>query len=557
MSHRRLVASATILAAGISLIPGLAHAADPAPAPGKGHGLAAPDVEQDLAEARGSKSFASPADRTEPAARKTKAAGSAQAPAADPDYKVGLKAVTTSAHGIALTSEITAGSNQSLDVVIDWGDHGQEGYNTAGSDVRTTQHTYGEVGTYVITVNVADAVTGTSVKNTVTVTTDGSEFTPYNPTRLLDTRDGTGAPQAAKVAPYGSARVKVGGYGKIPAGVTAVALNVTVTNTNSGGHVTAFASGTTRPTTSNLNYEPGQTVPNLAIVPVGADGYVELYNGGWESVDLIADVTGYFTRSAASGYTAIDPARHVDTRTGLGVRKGQIAGYGTFSATIAGAGWVPYGATAVALNVTVTNPKDAGHLTVYPSGKAAPTSSNLNFSGGQTVANSVIVPIGADGKIKIRNGSWKGTDVIIDVVGYYSPTSQAAYVPFQPFRRIDTRDPNSWKYGPLQGRWYIYMKLSTAYPSVKAFVMNTTVTNPKDTGFLAVAPDPNSKEAYDGGWASAPGSPSSSTLNFTPGKTVPNLVQASTGNYGIVDVFNESDRNIDVVVDVFGLYDDF
>ncbi|MFD5147257.1 hypothetical protein [Streptomyces sp. NPDC058401] len=540
----------------MSLIPGLAHAADPAPA--KGNGLEAPDVEQDLAEARGSKSFASSADRTQPAARKGKAAGSAQAKAADPEYKVGLKAETTSAHGLALTSEISAEAGQALTVTIDWGDQGNtDTYDASGSGAETKPHTYAEVGTYVVTVNVADTATGTSVKNTVTVTTDGSEFTPYNPTRLLDTRDGTGAPKAAKVAPYSSARVKVGGYGKIPAGVTAVALNVTVTNTNSGGHVTAFAAGTTRPTTSNLNYEPGQTVPNLAIVPVGADGYVELYNGGWESVDLIADVTGYFTRSAASGYTAIDPARHVDTRTGLGFRKGQIAGYGTFSATIAGAGYVPYGATAVALNVTVTNPKDAGHLTVYPSGKAAPTSSNLNFSGGQTIANSVIVPIGADGKIKIRNGSWKGIDVIIDVVGYYSPASQAAYVPFQPFRRIDTRDPKLWKYGPLQGRWYIYMKMSTAYPSVKAFVMNTTVTNPKDTGFLAVAPDPNSKEAYDGGWASAPGAPSSSTLNFTPGKTVPNLVQASTGYNGIVDVFNQSDRNIDVIVDVFGLYDDF
>ncbi|MFF1408458.1 hypothetical protein ACFVX6_01455 [Streptomyces sp. NPDC058289] len=540
----------------MSLIPGLAHAADPAPS--KGHGLEAPDVEQDLAEARGSKTFSSPADRTK-SARTAKAAGSAQAQvAADPAYKVGLKAETTTAHGVALTSEVTGEPGQSLTVTIDWGDQGMtESYGSTGSGVDKREHIYAEVGTYVVTVNVEDTATGTSDKNTVTVTTDGSEFTPYNPTRLLDTRDGTGAPKAAKVAPYKSARVKVGGFGTIPAGVTAVALNVTVTNTNSGGHVTAFAAGTTRPTTSNLNYEPGQTVPNLVIVPVGADGYVELYNGGWESVDLIADVTGYFTRSAASGYTAIDPSRHVDTRTGLGVRKGQIAGYGTFSATISGAGYVPFGATAVALNVTVTNPKDAGHLTVYPSGKAAPTASNLNFSGGQTIANSVIVPIGADGKIKIRNGSWKGTDVIIDVVGYYSPTSQAAYVPFQPYRRIDTRDPNLWKYGPLQGRWYIYMKLSTAYPSVKAFVMNTTVTNPKDTGFLAVAPDPNSKEAYDGGWATAPGSPSSSTLNFTPGKTVPNLVQASTGNNGIVDVFNESDRNIDVIVDVFGVYDDF
>ncbi|MGW5398490.1 hypothetical protein [Streptomyces sp. NPDC003952] len=542
----------------MSLIPGLAHAADPAPA--KGQGLEAPDV--DLSEAMASKTFTSPAERSAksaaPAAGRSKAAGTpgAQA-AADPAYKAGLTAKATSAHGIELETALTAAADQSLHVSINWGDQGAEDYYyTTGPGVEKRLHVYSEVGTYLITVTLADG-NGNSVTNTLSVTTLGSEFTPYAPTRLLDTRDGTGAPKAAKIAPYKSTRVKVGGNGTIPAGVTAVALNVTVTNTNSGGHVTAFASGTDRPTTSNLNYEPGQTVPNLVIVPVGADGYVELYNGGWESVDLIADVTGYFTRSAASGYTAIDPVRHVDTRTGLGTRKGQVAGYGSFNATIAGGNSVPAGATAVALNVTVTNPKDAGHLTVYPAGKKAPTASNLNFSGGQTVANAVIVPIGADGKISIRNGSWKGTDVIVDVVGYYSPTSQAAYVPFDPFRRIDTRDPKLWKYGPLQGRWYIYMKLSTTLPGVKAYVMNTTVTNPKGAGFLGVAPDPNSKEAYDGGWASAPGSPSSSTLNFTPGKTVPNLVQASTGYNGIVDLFNESDANIDVVVDLFGVYDDF
>ncbi|MFE6848118.1 hypothetical protein [Streptomyces sp. NPDC057686] len=79
---------------------------------------------------------------------------------------------------------------------------------------------------------------------------------------------------------------------------------------------------------------------------------------------------------------------------------------------------IPAGVSAVALNVTVTNPREAGHLTVFPSGQTAPTTSNLNFTAGQTIANSVIVPVGADGKIDVRNGAWAGTDVIVDVVGY-------------------------------------------------------------------------------------------------------------------------------------------
>ncbi|MFD6231881.1 hypothetical protein ACFWFZ_34265 [Streptomyces sp. NPDC060232] len=52
-----------------------------------------------------------------------------------------------------------------------------------------------------------------------------------------------------------------------------------------------------------------------------------------------------------------------------------------------------------------------------------------------------------------------------------------------------------------------------------------------------------------------PVAPNSSTLNWTAGKTVPNLVQASLGNHGIVDFFNRSGNNTDLVIDIFGVYD--
>ncbi|MEJ8643418.1 hypothetical protein WKI68_22480 [Streptomyces sp. MS1.HAVA.3] len=107
------------------------------------------------------------------------------------------------------------------------------------------------------------------------------------------------------VQPYSSTRVKVGGNGGIPAGITAVVLNVTVTDTRSDGHIIAFPEGTERPTTSNVNFKAGQTVPNLVIVPVGKNGYVELANRSSMPVNLIADVTGYFSHSASSGYTPV------------------------------------------------------------------------------------------------------------------------------------------------------------------------------------------------------------------------------------------------------------
>ncbi len=44
---------------------------------------------------------------------------------------------------------------------------------------------------------------------------------------------------------------------------------------------------------SNLNFLPGQTVPNLVVAPVGIDGSVDFFNGSPGSVQLIADVAGY------------------------------------------------------------------------------------------------------------------------------------------------------------------------------------------------------------------------------------------------------------------------
>ncbi|MFE4260808.1 PKD domain-containing protein [Streptomyces sp. NPDC056883] len=544
MSHRRLVASATILAAGISLIPGLANAADSEP--GKVQGVSKPDLDSAI-EAKTTK-FDSPADRSVkvPVAGKSKAAGKLAASEGNPDLAVALHGTTFNAHSLGLSMGVTS-ADVDVELTIDWGDGTSGTASAHGTESAQVEHVYREVGTYTVKVKVTDAVNGVSAENSLDITTEGSDFTPYTPTRLLDTR-------VAKdpVLGYKSARVKVAGFGTIPAGVTAVALNVTVTNTFSPGHITAFASGTERPTTSNLNFEPGQTVPNQVIVPVGADGYVELYNGTWLGVDLIADITGYFTQSASSGYTALSPERHVDTREGLGTRKGQIPGYGTITTKIAGNRGVPAGAKAVALNVTVTNPRSDGHLTVFPAGKAAPNASNLNFTTGQTIANSVIVPVGTDGKISLRNGGWNPADVIVDVVGYYSPDSVSAYLPFDPERVKDTRENKK----PLPGRYYSALGLGDGYPNTTGFVLNTTVTNTKGAGFLAVAPDPNTIADYENGRNVEVPIPTSSNLNFTANKTVPNLVQAGRGNTGVIDFFNWSDANIDLIVDIFGIYMD-
>jgi hypothetical protein len=74
---------------------------------------------------------------------------------------------------------------------------------------------------------------------------------------------------------------------------------------------------------------------------------------------------------------------------------------------------------AYSLNITVTNTLGPGFISIYPQGGAAPLVSTLNYLAGQTLANAAIVPAGTSGGITVVAGV-SGTDLIIDINGYYS-----------------------------------------------------------------------------------------------------------------------------------------
>lgn len=121
----------------------------------------------------------------------------------------------------------------------------------------------------------------------------GSKFHPVTPSRILDTRDGTGAPAAA-VGPGATLALPVTGRGGIPStGVSAVVLNVTVTQPTAPSYLTVFPTGEARPVTSNFNFGPGQTVPNLVVAKLGASGQVSVFNAAG-TTHVIADVAGWY-----------------------------------------------------------------------------------------------------------------------------------------------------------------------------------------------------------------------------------------------------------------------
>jgi hypothetical protein len=251
-------------------------------------------------------------------------------------------------------------------------------------------------------------------------------YTPVVPARLLDTRNGTGAPQAA-VAGGTSISLQVTGRGNVPStGVDAVVLNVTATNVTAPTYITAWPDGTTRPVASNLNPAGGQTLPNRVIVKLGTGGRIDLFNAAGRA-DLIADVSGWFSdgsvASSGATFVGLTPSRILDTRNGIGGTGGSLWAGQSVAVLVAGRGGVPAmsespAPRAVVINVTVTGPTATSYLTVWPDGATRLLASDLNWVAGQTIPNLVVVGLGSNGKVEIFSPVGL-TDVLFDVVGYY------------------------------------------------------------------------------------------------------------------------------------------
>jgi hypothetical protein len=118
-------------------------------------------------------------------------------------------------------------------------------------------------------------------------------YHPLTPARILDTRIGTGG-FSGRLGFGCHINVQVAGVGGVPAsGVTAVVLNVTATQPSRGSFLTVYPSDAGLAVASNLNFVPGQTVPNLVTVKVGADGKVKLYNAVGQT-HVVFDVVGWY-----------------------------------------------------------------------------------------------------------------------------------------------------------------------------------------------------------------------------------------------------------------------
>lgn len=136
--------------------------------------------------------------------------------------------------------------------------------------------------------------------------------------------------------------------------------------------------------------------------------------------DYNAQLDAYVHGRPDLDYYTLAPCRLIDTRT---PQNGPALVSGiTQIFTLNGACGIPADATALALNVTVTQSTGGGFLILFPGDfLLVPNTSTINFQAGQTRANNAVVSMAGDGTLAVRPTVTGGgaVHVILDVVGYF------------------------------------------------------------------------------------------------------------------------------------------
>lgn len=249
-------------------------------------------------------------------------------------------------------------------------------------------------------------------------------FQPVTPSRLADTRETTSSTNRytrLSGSPYPKVNVPVLGRGGLPtSGVSSVVLVVTALSSSApaGGFLTATPSGAAWSGTANLTTNGSSDIrPNTVVVPVGADGSVDLHL--YQVADVVVDVAGWFTDGTVTAgttgrFVSIPPTREVDTRINKGFGRMPARAIGWVDP-----GSVPVDAVGLAHNIAIVDNDAPGYITPFPGGTVP-----FVAAGNATAANQVrsihtFTRLGSDGRESYF--AYMATDLVVDVTGYFTP----------------------------------------------------------------------------------------------------------------------------------------
>jgi len=366
-------------------------------------------------------------------------------------------------------------------------------------------------------------------------------YTAITPYRALGTAS-AGTPVVAGTP--AAVQITSATAGEVPAGATAAVLNVTASAPTSAGYLELYPTGAAPATaTSNVNFVAGETVANLVTVPLSASGSVTVANfAGTTAVDV--DVEGYYSAAGAGLYNPVSPVRVA----GTAAAGTPVAANTAVPVTVTG-GTIPTSATAVVVNLTAAGGTSASYLSAYAAGATPATTSSLNFTAGETVANRDVVNVGTGGQIEVYNFAGS-VNVDVDVDGYYGPSGATFTALAAPVRVTDTRAGTALNGTSIASGGTETFNLATTASGIPAtataVAANFTVVPGAAPGYITVYPTgvTTTPTASDVNWPASSGA----VANFTQADTA-----GTTG--GSAQVYNlNSGSPIDLVIDAFGYF---
>jgi hypothetical protein len=364
-------------------------------------------------------------------------------------------------------------------------------------------------------------------------TTQPLGFMPTSPPiRAVDTR------QSARLVAGQVLHVSVAGM--VADGAQAAVIDLAAVDPAAPGFLTAWSCDEGMPPTSNLNYVAGLTRATHAVVTLAADDSICVFT--LSETDVLVDVTGSYTAApSALGFHPLAPTRIYDSRVSGGAW--QIGETRVIA--------VPTGASAVAMNLTVTEPDTAGFVTVYPCQATLPVVSNINFVPGQVVANLVQTGV-SGGQVCVHSST--RAHIVLDLQGTYDAAGDGLhYEAVAPTRLVDTRIG----VGSVYGRVAMDLPTIGVLPSnapvattdvpanVKALMVSMIAVTPRNSGWAEIGPcvEPAYTTPYH-----------SSTLNFVASDVVANQAITPTRAASGADICTFSTSPAFHVVDLTGWF---
>lgn len=312
------------------------------------------------------------------------------------------------------------------------------------------------------------------------------------------------------------------------AGFEAAAINLTTTAPRTAGFLTAFSCNGEPPTVSIHNYRRNEIVAHAGIVPLDAGG--DFCVKTRVATNLVIDVTGLI--AADRGFTAVDPTRWLDTRSGsdrtaIGAGETVMLDFDDIRGAV---GVVGADVTALALVATSTEATEPGWLKVLTCGTSSKTS-NVNYRDANPSPNFVVVSPDADGKVCITTSAQ--THLVVDLFGVF--TGAAGVVANQAIRVFDSRLVG----GPVAAGSVTRFDVTDAGLRADAAgaILNLTAVNASAPGFATAYP-------------CADGRPNASNLNVAGSEAGSNAALVAPDVNGEICVYSLS--SMDLVIDASG-----